>query len=102
PGIAAGIYRMRYKKGDRIAWTKGLDWGANYAKMLGIPDPQGSFAKLMRLYLNFHSDHEGGNVSAFSCHTIGSALSDAYYAVSGGLNGLAGPLHGLANQECLD
>ncbi len=102
PGIAAGIYRMRYNKGDRIAWTKGLDWGANYAKMLGIPDPRGSFAKLMRLYLNFHSDHEGGNVSAFSCHTIGSALSDAYYAVSGGLNGLAGPLHGLANQECLD
>ncbi|MBN1514161.1 MAG: citrate (Si)-synthase [Phycisphaerae bacterium] len=102
PGIAAGIYRMRYKKGDRIAWTKGLDWGANYAKMLGIPDPQGGFAQLMRLYLNFHSDHEGGNVSAFSCHTIGSALSDAYYAVSGGLNGLAGPLHGLANQECLN
>jgi citrate synthase len=101
PTIAAGIYRLRYNKGDRIPWTHGLDWGANYANMLGIADPRGSFAKLMRLYLNFHSDHEGGNVSAFSCHTVGSALSDAYYAVSAGLNGLAGPLHGLANQECL-
>jgi citrate synthase len=69
--------------------------------MLGVPDPLGDFAELMRLYLNFHSDHEGGNVSANTCHTVGSALSDAYYSVSAGLNGLAGPLHGLANQECL-
>jgi citrate synthase len=69
--------------------------------MLGLPDPTGGFAKLMRLYLNFHADHEGGNVSANTCHTVGSALSDPYYAVSAGLNGLAGPLHGLANQECL-
>jgi citrate synthase len=101
PALAAGVYRIRYDKGDFIPWTPGLDWGANYANMLGLPDPTGSFAKLMRLYLNFHSDHEGGNVSAFTCHTVGSALSDAYYAVSAGLNGLAGPLHGLANQECL-
>ena len=102
PGIAAGLYRLRYDKGDRIPWVPGLDWGANYANMLGLPDPSGNFAKYMRLYLNFHSDHEGGNVSANTCHTVGSALSDAYYAVSAGLNGLAGPLHGLANQECLD
>jgi len=101
PVIAAGVYRIRYGKGEPIAYLPNLDWGANYSRMLGLPDPTGDFAKLMRLYLNFHCDHEGGNVSAFSCHTIGSALSDAYYAVSGGLNGLAGPLHGLANQECL-
>lgn len=101
PVIAAGIYRLRYEKGGVINWVHGLDWGANYANMLGIPDPTGSFAKLMRLYLNFHADHEGGNVSANTCHTVGSSLSDAYYSVSAGLNGLAGPLHGLANQECL-
>lgn len=101
PGIAAGVYRIRYDKGDPIDYMTNLDWGANYARMLGLPDPTGNFAKLMRLYLMFHCDHEGGNVSAFTCHTVGSALSDAYYAVSAGLNGLAGPLHGLANQECL-
>ena len=102
PGIAAGVYRIRYGKGEPIPYMTNLDWGANYARMLGIPDPTGNFAKLMRLYLNFHCDHEGGNVSANTCHTVGSALSDAFYAVSAGLNGLAGPLHGLANQECLD
>ncbi len=102
PSIAAGVYRIRYKKGDIIPWTPGLDWGANYANMLGLKDPDGGFAELMRLYLHFHCDHEGGNVSANTCHTVGSALSDPYYSVSAGLNGLAGPLHGLANQECLN
>ncbi len=101
PGIAAGVYRMRFNKGKRIPYKKDLDWGANYARMLGIPDKTGLFQKLIRLYLTLHCDHEGGNVSANTCHTVGSALSDPYYSVSAGLNGLAGPLHGLANQECL-
>jgi citrate synthase len=101
PELAAGVYRIRYNKGDLIPSDPKLDWGADYAHMLGIDDPDGNFAKLMRLYLTLHCDHEGGNVSAHTCHCIGSALSDPFYAVSGGLNGLAGPLHGLANQECL-
>jgi citrate synthase len=101
PAIAAGIYRMHAHKGSPVASDPGLDWGADYAHMLGLPDPEGNLARLIRLYLTLHCDHEGGNVSAFTCHTVGSALSDPYYAVSAGLNGLAGPLHGLANQECL-
>ncbi len=102
PGIAAGIYRMRFNKGRRIPPKKGLSWSENFAHMLGLPDPDGSFADCMRLYLVLHCDHEGGNVSAHACHLVGSALSDAFYSVSAGLNGLAGPLHGLANQECLN
>ena len=101
PAIGAGVYRMRFKKGERIAAKKSLDWAGNYANMLGLKDKTGNLANLMRLYMVLHSDHEGGNVSAHTCHCVGSALSDAYYAVSAGLNGLAGPLHGLANQECL-
>lgn len=99
--IAAGIYRIKYFKGDLIESSKKLDWGADYAHMLGLKPHKGETAEMMRLYLTLHCDHEGGNVSAFSCHTVGSALSDPFYAVSAGLNGLAGPLHGLANQECL-
>lgn len=101
PELAGGVYRMRYGKGPRIKSDTKLDWSADYVHMLGLPDSDGTFAKLMRLYLTLHSDHEGGNVSAHTCHCVGSALSDPYYAVSAGLNGLAGPLHGLANQECL-
>jgi len=99
PAIGAGVYRIKYDKGDLINPDPKLSWGANFAHMIGIDDD--TFYKAMELYFTLHCDHEGGNVSAFSCHTIASALSDPYYAVSGGLNGLAGPLHGLANQECL-
>lgn len=101
PIIAAYIYRRKFTKGPRINPDNTLDWAANYARLLGTEDPDGSFADLMRLYMVLHCDHEGGNVSALATQTINSALSDIYFSVSGGLNGLAGPLHGLANQECL-
>jgi citrate synthase len=101
PGLAAGIYRIRFNKGELIDPDPNLDLGANFAHMTGLDDPDGEFKNLMRLYFTLHCDHEGGNVSAFATHVVGSALSDAYYSLSAGLNGLAGPLHGLANQECL-
>jgi citrate synthase len=67
--------------------------------MMGIE--RKDYQDLARLYFIIHSDHESGNVSAHATHLVGSALSDVYYAASAGLNGLAGPLHGLANQESL-
>lgn len=100
PGLAAGIYQIRFGDGKLIPHDTSLDWAGNLANMLGISNDKG-FADLMRLYLVLHCDHEGGNVSAFTSRVVNSALSDLYYAVSAGLNGLAGPLHGLANQECL-
>ena len=72
--------------------------GANFAHMMGQAKPYDDVA---RMYFILHSDHESGNVSAHTTHLVASALSDAYYAYSAGLNGLAGPLHGLANQEVL-
>jgi citrate synthase len=101
PTLGAGIYRMRFNKGERIAPDPNQDWSGNFVHMIGLPDETGDFHKLMQLYFMLHCDHEGGNVSAFASHTVASALSDPYYAVTAGLNGLAGPLHGLANQECL-
>ena len=100
PSIAAFIYRKITKNNDRIDPDVNLDWAGNYAYMLGITE-SGDFKKLMRLYLMLHSDHEGGNVSAFSSLTVASSLSSPFLAIGAGLNGLAGPLHGLANQECL-
>ena len=99
PEIAAFIYRHKFKDGKSIRANKKLDWGANFAHMMGVESPE--YADLSRLYFIIHSDHESGNVSAHATHLVGSALSDIYYATSAGLNGLAGPLHGLANQECL-
>jgi len=99
PKIAAYIYRRSYKNNDHIPSDPNLDWGGNLAHMVGSEDD--NFKELMRLYLVIHSDHEGGNVSAHTTHLVGSALSDAYYSLSAGMDGLAGPLHGLANQEVL-
>jgi citrate synthase len=98
PQIAAYIYRMKYKADTHIAPHPDLDFGANFAHMMGIDHP---YDEISRLYFLLHSDHESGNVSAHTTHLVGSALSDAYYALSAGLDGLAGPLHGLANQEVL-
>ncbi|HAR35401.1 MAG TPA: citrate (Si)-synthase, eukaryotic [Acidobacteria bacterium] len=100
PAIAAYIYRRSYKGGQHIPADPKLDWGGNFAHMLGVTDDP-AFKDLMRLYLVLHCDHEGGNVSAHTCHLVGSALSDAYYSLSASMDGLAGPLHGLANQEVL-
>jgi citrate synthase len=97
PRIAAYIYRRKYKGGDHIQPNGLLDWAGNFAHMLGFEDE--GFKELMRLYMTIHADHEGGNVSAHATHLVGSALSDPFLSFAAGMNGLAGPLHGLANQE---
>jgi citrate synthase len=99
PRVAAYIYRRKYKNGDHIQPDGLMDWSGNFAHMLGYEDE--NFKELMRLYMTIHADHEGGNVSAHTTHLVGSALSDPYLAFAAGMNGLAGPLHGLANQEVI-
>lgn len=101
PVVASRIYRNVFKDKKIVASVDSeKDWSNNYASMLGFGEDKG-FIELMRLYLTIHSDHEGGNVSAHTTHLVGSALSDPYLSFAAGLNGLAGPLHGLANQEVL-
>ena len=99
PGIAAYIYRKTYHGGDHIEADNNLDWAANFAHMLGVNHPD--FKHLMRLYLTIHADHEGGNASAHTVHLVGSTLSDPYLSFAAGMGSLAGPLHGLANQEVI-
>jgi len=99
PKIAAYIYRRSFKNSDHIAEKDLGDWSGNFSHLLGYDDP--GFRSLMRLYLTIHADHEGGNASAHTTHLVGSTLSDAYYSLAAGMNALAGPLHGLANQEVI-
>jgi citrate synthase len=99
PVIAAYIYNLKYRGGKAIPADTSLDWAANFARMLGVDSPE--YMDLCRLYVILHSDHESGNASAHATHLAASTLSDIYYAFSAGINSLAGPLHGLANQEAL-
>ncbi len=96
--IASFIFRWKYRDEDIITPDPNLDFGGNFAHMMGIDKP---YDEVARLYFILHSDHESGNVSAHTGHLVASALSDVYYAISAMINGLAGPLHGLANQEVL-
>lgn len=100
PKIAAFIYCWKYKNGKIETNDPNLDWSASFAQMIGKGGDR-QYQDLMRLYLVIHSDHEGANVSAHTSHLVSSALSDIYLSSAAGMNGLAGPLHGLANQECI-
>jgi len=100
PQIAAHIYRRKYKSSHYIAPDDKEDWAANFAHMLGVNKSE-EFKDLMRIYMVIHSDHEGGNASAHTSHLVGSTLSDPYLSFAASLTALAGPLHGLANQECI-
>ncbi len=99
PRIAAYIFRRVYHQGEQVLPDISLDWGGNFAHMLGFEDE--GFKEYMRLFLTIHADHEGGNGSAHTTHLVGSMLSDPYLALSAGMNALSGPLHGLANQEVI-
>ncbi|MCB0543162.1 MAG: citrate (Si)-synthase, partial [Saprospiraceae bacterium] len=99
PRVAAYVFRRVYHKGDQVLPDISLDWGANFAHMLGFEDE--GFMEYMRLFLTIHADHEGGNASAHTTQLVGSTLSDPYLSLSAAMNALAGPLHGLANQEVI-
>jgi citrate synthase len=98
PEIGAYIYSKLYRDGKRIQQNPQLDFGGNFAHMIGKSAP---YDDVSRLHFIIHSDHESGNVSAHTGHLVASSLSDIYLSISAMINGLAGPLHGLANQEVL-
>ncbi|MEZ5103972.1 MAG: citrate (Si)-synthase [Draconibacterium sp.] len=99
PHIAAYIYRRNFHNDNHIAPNPRLDWAGNLAHMMGFDSED--IRRLFRLYMVIHADHEGGNVSAHTAHLVGSALSNPYYAYAAAMTGLAGPLHGFANQDVI-
>jgi len=98
PEIGAYIYSKLYRGGAETMQKSELDFGGNFAHLMGVDKP---YDDVSRMYFIIHADHESGNVSAHTGHLVASSLSDFYLAASAMINGLAGPLHGLANQEVL-
>ncbi len=98
PEIATYIYAKLYRNGSRIQSNPHLDMGGNFAFMMGKEKP---YDDVTRMHFILHSDHEAGNVSAHTGHLVSSSLSDVYLSISAMINGLAGPLHGLASQGVL-
>lgn len=98
PNIASYIYNKLYLKGKPRFSDPNLDMGGNFAFLMHKQKPYDDVA---RMHFIVHSDHESGNVSAHTGHLVASSLSDVYMSTSAMLNGLAGPLHGLASQEVM-
>ena len=100
PEIAAYIYAKLYNNNNvkRVHSNPNIDMAANFAHMMGKESPYDDVA---RMHFIIHSDHESGNVSAHTGHLVASSLSSIYLSTSSMINGLAGPLHGLASQNVL-
>jgi citrate synthase len=101
PALAAAIYNIKYGNGSMRKIDKDLDWSANFAHLI-YKEWDAQYQDLCRLFFCLHADQGVGNVSAHAACLVNSALSDVYYSCSAAMNGLAGPLHGRANQDCIE
>lgn len=101
PELVAAIYRIRSGWGDTIESKPELGYMENFVHMMNTPNATEHFTELMRVFNILHMDHGGGNLSTFVGKAIGSGQEDMYGSLMGAMSALAGPLHGMANQECL-
>ncbi|MBR95352.1 MAG: citrate synthase [Euryarchaeota archaeon] len=61
-----------------------------------------SMNRVISTYLVLHMDHGGGNLSTFTGKAVASGKATVYSSIAGAMNALSGPLHGRANQSCLE
>jgi citrate synthase len=101
PSIAAAIYNIKYQNRDLVPPSQTHDWSSNFAYMIN-KDWDHQYKDLSRLFFAVHADQGVGNVSGHTGLLVSSALSDVFFSCSAAMNGLAGPLHGRANQDCLE
>lgn len=101
PELVAAIYRIREGWGELIPSKPELGYIENFVHMLDAPGVGKDFTRLMKLFNIIHFDHGGGNLSTFAGKTVASGLEDVYGSLIAAMSGLAGPRHGMANQECL-
>lgn len=103
PELIAAIFRIKQGWGDPIAPDPKLGLIENFVHMLGVPGGDTKkLEKLLRVFYVLHMDHGGGNLSTFVGKAVASSHTDMYSSLASGMAGLYGPLHGRANQECIE
>jgi citrate synthase len=103
PELVAAIYRTRSGWGAPIASEPERGLVENFVHMMGVPGADADrLTRLMRVFYVLHMDHGGGNLSTFVGKAVASGKSDIYASLGAAMAGLYGPLHGRANQECLE
>jgi len=104
PELMARIFLLRGGKPEdlRPRETK-LGLVENFVHMLGIDgDEAERMNRVLRFFFILHMDHGGGNLSTFSGKAVASGKASVYASLSSAMNALSGPLHGRANQACLE
>ena len=97
PLILEQIYHKFTNIPTKLHKDSHLDWCGRLAQSLSFSE--GISEDFIRLFTMTHIDHEGGNVSTHTTMAVASTLADPYLSLSSGINGLAGPLHGMANRD---
>jgi citrate synthase len=101
PEAVAAMFRIRSGWGEPIASRPELGYIENFVHMLGAPGASPELVHLIKVFAILHFDHGGGNLSTFVGKAIASGHEDMFGSLVGAMAALAGPLHGMANQECL-
>jgi len=104
PRMMGLIFRIREGRGENIP-ADDLDATmvqrfVRTLEMEGVDDAL--MEKILSTYLVLHMDHGGGNLSTFTGKAIASGHATVYASIAGAMNALSGPLHGRANQSCLE
>ena len=104
PRLMGLIFRYRDGRetdipGDDVSQTL-VDRFVNTLDLENID--KAKMARVVSTYLVLHMDHGGGNLSTFTGKSIASGKATIYSAIAGAMNALSGPLHGRANQSCLE
>ena len=104
PELMARIFHLRGgKKLETRDSRPQLGLVENFTHMLGISGDQAErMNRVLRFFFILLMDHGGGNLSTFSGKAVASGRASIYAAISSAMSALSGPLHGRANQSCLE
>jgi len=104
PTIAAFAYKKSIGQ-PYVYPSNDLSYGENFLKMMfAVPsepyqvDPDAVAA--LNLLLVVHADHEQ-NCSTSTVRMVGSSMANLFASISAGISALWGPLHGGANEACV-
>ncbi|MED5497913.1 MAG: citrate/2-methylcitrate synthase, partial [Candidatus Thermoplasmatota archaeon] len=103
PRMMGLLFRYREGRVDEIpADDTSLSMVERFTHTLQLDVDQEKLARVLSVYLVLHMDHGGGNLSTFVGKAVASGHATLYSAMASSMNALSGPLHGRANQSCLE
>ena len=104
PELMARLFLLRGGKPEELKPRKPeLGLVENFVHMLGVEGEEAKrMERMLRFFFILHMDHGGGNLSTFSGKAVASGRASIYSSIASAMNALSGPLHGRANQSCLE